>query len=50
MKTSVGFPYDVDQMMRNAANVETCPEREKYVVLLIDEMYVEKTHWLHKLG
>ena len=42
VKTSVGFSYDVDQMLRNAANVETCPEREKYVVMLIDEMYVRE--------
>ena len=42
VKTSVGFSYDVDQMLRNAANVETCPEREKYVVMFIDEMYVRE--------
>ena len=32
-----GFSADVDVMLRNAVNVESCPEREKYVVILIDE-------------
>ena len=32
----------MDVMLRNAANVESCPEREKYVVILIHEMYVQE--------
>ena len=42
MKASFGFSYEADLMLRSAANVETCPEREKYVVVLIDEMYVRE--------
>ena len=29
-------------MLRNAANVDICSEREKYVVFLIDEMHVRE--------
>eukprot|EP00731_Ephydatia_muelleri_P023298 Em0015g881a len=37
-----GFSADVDVMLRNAVNVESCPEREKYVAILIDEMHVRE--------
>ena len=37
-----GFSADVDVMLMNAVNVRSCPEREKYVILLIDEMYVRE--------
>eukprot|EP00731_Ephydatia_muelleri_P014320 Em0008g40a len=42
VKASSGFSYEVDLMVRSAANVDTCSEREKYVLLLIDEMYVRE--------
>eukprot|EP00731_Ephydatia_muelleri_P035362 Em0117g3a len=42
VKASFGFSYEADLMLRSAANVEICPEREKYVVVLIDEMYARE--------
>ena len=40
IKSSSGFSTDVDKMLMDAARVTTCPEREKYVVLLFDEMHI----------
>ena len=40
IKSSSGFSTDVDKMLMDAARITTCPEREKYVILLLDEMHV----------
>ena len=37
-----GFSTEVDQMLVHAAKVGSCPECEKYVILLIDEMHVHE--------
>ena len=39
-KELVRFSVEVDRMLMEAVHVETCPEREKLVVLLMDEMYI----------
>eukprot|EP00731_Ephydatia_muelleri_P025383 Em0017g466a len=39
-QSSSGFSTDVDKMLMDAARITTCPEREKYVILLLDEMHV----------
>jgi len=39
---SVGFSSAVDRMLMQAAKVDTCPEREKCVLLLLDEMHVRE--------
>lgn len=35
-----GFSVTVDNQLRNMAKIDTCTEREKYVVLLMDEMHI----------
>ena len=42
VKASTGFSSDVDTMLINAAKVKTCPERDKCVMLLIDEMHIRQ--------
>ena len=37
-----GFSVEVDKMLIDASKVASCPEREKYVLLLLDEMHVKK--------
>ena len=32
----------MDEMLVNAANLTSCPEREKYVLLLLDEMHIQQ--------
>ena len=41
-KESAGFCYDVDCQLAHAANVEHCPEHEKYVGIVFDEMYIKE--------
>ena len=40
--TSVGFSSAVDKMLMQAAKVDTSPEREKCVLLLLDEMHIRE--------
>ena len=42
VKASVGFSSDVDQMLIQASKVESCPERDKYVNILMDEMHIRE--------
>lgn len=37
-----GFSSDVDKMLIHESAAMTCPEREKYVMLLIDEMHIKQ--------
>ncbi len=37
-----GFSGEVDQMLVNAAKIVSCPEREKCVILLLDEMHIRQ--------
>ena len=39
---SAGFSYDVDQQLIEVADIVSCPEWKKYVVLLMDEMYIKE--------
>ena len=32
---------DVDEQLREMANIDACSEREKYVVLVMDEMNIQ---------
>ena len=32
---------DVDEQLREMANIDPCSEREKYVVLVMDEMNIQ---------
>ena len=41
-KTSVGFCDDIDCQLAHAVDVEHCPEREKYVAIVFDEMYIKE--------
>lgn len=42
VKAATGFSSDVDNMLMEAAKVHCCPEREKNVILLLDEMHVKE--------
>ena len=42
LKPCSGFSGGVDDQLRIAAKLGTCEEREKYVLLLLDEMYVKQ--------
>ena len=42
VKSEVGFSTPVDRQLFEAANLATCPEYEKLVVLLVDEMYIRE--------
>ena len=42
IKASTGFSSEVDEMIMKAAKVESCPEREKCVILLLDEMHIRE--------
>ena len=37
-----GFSSEVDEMLMKAAKVDSCPEREKCVILLLDEMHIRE--------
>ena len=41
-KTRCGFGDDVDQQLMEVAHIRTCPEREKYVILVMDEMHIKE--------
>lgn len=41
-KASAGFSDDIDRQLAHAANVEHCPERDKYVAIIFDEMYIKE--------
>ena len=32
---------DVDEQLMKVARIDSCPEREKYVILLMDEMHIK---------
>ena len=42
VKASAGYSSDVDLQLIRAANILTCPEWHKFVILLIDEMYIRE--------
>lgn len=41
-KTAPGFNADVDEQISKAAKLDTCPEREKCVIILMDEMHIKE--------
>ena len=41
-KATCGFSEDVDQQLMMVAKIDSCPEREKYVIILMDEMHVKE--------
>ena len=41
-KTKSGFGDDVDQQLMEVAHIRTCPERERYVILVMDEMHIKE--------
>ena len=42
IKTCTGFSSEVDLMLIKAAKVESCPRRDKCVILLLDEMHIRE--------
>lgn len=37
-----GFSAEVDRQLMSLAKIETCPERERYVAILMDEMHIKE--------
>ena len=37
-----GFSVSVDQQLMDLAKIDSCPERDKYVVIIMDEMHVRE--------
>ena len=42
VKAAAGFSHEVDMMLFKAVKMEHCPEREKLVLLLLDEMHIRE--------
>lgn len=42
IKASTGFSAEVDKMLISTAKLDTCPPRNKCVLLLLDEMYIRQ--------
>ena len=42
IKAAPGFSHDVDVLLSRAAKVESCSERDKYTLLLLDEMHIRE--------
>ena len=41
-KATVGFSKEVDELLRSAAKLTSCPDREKCVVIIMDEMHLRE--------
>ena len=41
-KASTGFLADVDWQLMDQADILNCKEKDKYVILLMDEMHIKK--------
>ena len=41
VKASTGFSSEGDEMLMKAADISSCPERDKCVLLLLDEMHIQ---------
>ena len=44
LKPGPGYSAGVDIQLQSAANLDKCEEREKHVLLLLDEMHVKQDH------
>lgn len=42
VKSTTGFSAEVDLQLMQAANIATCEEREKTVILILDEIYIRE--------
>ena len=42
IEAKCGFSGQVDCMLQKTAKVDSCPERDKCVILLVDEMYIKE--------
>ena len=43
VKASAGYSTEEDRQLKRAANIESCPEWHKLVIILIDEMYIKES-------
>ena len=43
VSASTGFSTEVENQFASAMNIDTCAELEKYVILIVDEMYIRRT-------
>ena len=41
-KAAAGFSADVDKQVMDVASIASSPEREKCVILLMDEMHIKE--------
>lgn len=48
IQATSGFSHEVDEQLIDLASIGTCPEREKYVVVLMDEMHIKQSLMYNK--
>jgi len=48
LKAVSGFSCEADKIFMSAAKVDSCPEREKCVIILLDEMHLKEDLLLDK--
>ena len=41
-KATAGFSHEVDTQLAEAARIDSCPEREKHILLIMDEMHIRE--------
>ena len=41
-KAAPGFSAAVDAQLMNAANITSCPDHQKYVIILMNEMHIKE--------
>ena len=41
-ESAPGFSLDVDTEIMDTASIQSCPERERHVVIILDEMHVRE--------
>ena len=41
-KVTAGFSHEVDTQLAEAARIDSCPEREKHILLIMDEMHIQE--------
>ena len=41
-KATAGFSHEVNTQLEEAARIDSCPEREKHILLIMDEMHIRE--------
>lgn len=41
-QATVGFSDEVDRQLMEAGRIQSCPEREKHIIIIMDEMHIKE--------